>query len=65
MGWKLKINFSDGSDELVDEVFESKEEALAEFNIWQDGWGAGKEALDLACENYNDAEIEDYDIWEN
>lgn len=64
MGWRLRISFDDGSDELVDEVFETKEDALVEYDIWLDSWGAGRETLQLAGEEYSDAEIEDCDIWE-
>ncbi len=64
MGWRLRINFDDGSDELVDDVFESEEEALAEYDSWLDGWSAGRETLKLAGEEYSEASIEDCDIWE-
>ncbi len=64
MGWRLRINFDDGSDELVDDVFESEEDALAEYDSWLENWGAGRETLQLAGEEYSDADIEDCDIWE-
>lgn len=64
MGWRLRINFDDGSDELVDDVFESEEDALAEYDSWLENWGAGRETLQLAGEDYSDADIEDCDIWE-
>lgn len=64
MGWRLKINFSDGSDELVDELFESEEDALAEYNICLESWNEGREVLQLAGEEYCDEDIEDCDIWE-
>ncbi len=64
MGWRLRINFDDGSDELVDDVFESKEDALAEYDSWLENWGAGRETLQLAGKEYSDADIENCDIWE-
>ena len=33
MGWRLQINFSDGSSELVDEVFDTQEDAEAEYEV--------------------------------
>ena len=30
MGYRLQIHFSDGSSELIDKVFETKEDAEAE-----------------------------------
>ncbi len=64
MSWKLKIYFSDGSDEIVDEIFDSEEDALVEYDSWLDSWNAGRETLKLAGEDYIDANIEDCDIWE-
>lgn len=64
MAWKLKINFSDGSSELVDEDFKSEQDAHDEYDSWLDSWNAGGETLMLAGENYSDASIEDCDIWE-
>ena len=31
MAWKLEIHFSDGSSELVDEDFETEQEAQGEY----------------------------------
>ena len=64
MGWRLRINFSDGTSELVDEVFDTEEDAQDEFDSWLENWGAGQETLELAGEDYCDADIEDCDIWE-
>ncbi len=63
MAWKLKINFSDGSSELVDEDFETEQEARYEFDSWLDSWSAGKKTLMLAGEDYVDADIVDFEIW--
>ena len=64
MGFRLRINFSDGTSELVDEVFDTEEEAEEEYESWLENWGAGKETLELAGEEYDDSDIEDCDIWE-
>ncbi len=64
MGYKLTIYFTDGSSEEVDEIFETEEDALAEYNSWLDSWGAGRETLQLAGEDYIEADIEGYDIEE-
>ena len=63
MGWRLRINFSDGSDELVDEVFKTKKEAENEYDSWIERWNVGGETLMLANEDYCEAEIEDCEIW--
>ena len=64
MGYKLTINFDDGTSEEVDEIFETEDDAMAEYESWLDSWGAGRETLMLAGEDYSDANIEDCDIEE-
>lgn len=64
MAWKLEIFFDDGNSELVDEDFETEEDAMEEYREWIENWGAGREVLELAGEPYSDAEIIDYEIWE-
>ena len=64
MAWRLKICFSDGSSETVDDEFETKEDALAKYDEWLENWDTGRETLELAGEDYIDADIEDYKIWE-
>lgn len=64
MGWRLRIYFDDGTDELVDDVFDTEEDAQDEYDSWLDSWNAGKETLMLAGEDYIEACIEDCDIWE-
>ena len=34
MGFRLQINFSDGESMLVDDVFETEEDANAEYEVW-------------------------------
>lgn len=64
MGWRLKIMFDDGSEELLDDVFDSKEAASEEYREWIENWDAGREVLQMAGENYIDADIDDCEIWE-
>lgn len=64
MGYRLKILFSDGSSELVDDVFDTEEDAKDEFDSWVENWGAGRDTLKLAGEDYVEADIEDYEIFE-
>ena len=62
MSYKLTIYFSDGSSEEVDEIFETEQDALDEYESWLSSWGEGREVLKLAGEDYIEADIEDYDI---
>ena len=64
MGYRLQIHFSDGSSELIDEVFETKEDAEAEYDSWLENYSVGGETLKLAGEDYDDSGIEGYDIFE-
>ena len=64
MGWRVRINFSDGSSELVDEIFDTEEDAMDEYESWVENWGTGRGELELAGEDYCDADIVDCDIWE-
>lgn len=63
MGWRLQINFTDGTSELEDEIFESEEAALDELDTWS-AWNEGRDTLELAGEDFMDVGIRDYDIWE-
>ena len=64
MGYKLKIIFSDGSSYIDDRVFETEEDAMDEYDDCVSNLPAGQEALELSGEDYSDATIEDYEIWE-
>ncbi len=64
MAWKLKLYFSDGTDEEVLDDFDSEEEAMREYEDWLEGWSAGAEVLELAGREYSTATIVDYEIWE-
>ena len=62
MGYKLTIYFTDGRSEEVVEIFETEQDALEEYDNWLDSWGAGRESLQLAGEDYIEADIDGYDI---
>ncbi len=64
MSWKLEIYFSDGTSELVDEDFETEQDAKDEYYSWLDSWRAGRETLMLAGRDYIEADIEGCKIWE-
>ena len=64
MGWRLRVEFDDGSSELVDEVFKTREDAEDAKEAWLCGWGTGQEVLELAGEPFCDKGLEDFDIWE-
>lgn len=65
MGWKLRINFSDGTSQLVDDDFRTKRDAENEFQEWLDSWAAGAETLELAGRDFDDSSITDCDIWKS
>lgn len=62
MGYKLTIHFTNGESEEIDEVFETEEDALNEYDTWLDSWGAGMETLQLSGRDYIAADIDGYDI---
>ena len=64
MCYKLTIYFTDGSSEEVSDIFETEQDALDEYDSWLDSWGAGRETLQLAGEDYIEADIDGYDIEE-
>ncbi len=64
MGYKMRINFSDGCSEILDEIFGTKEDAVEEYESWCENWSMGNETLMMAGEEYSNADIDDYDIWE-
>lgn len=65
MSWKLEILFDDGTSEVVDEDFETEEDAEEEYDLWLEGYSAGREVLELAGESYCEHNIEDCVIWED
>ena len=64
MSWRLKVLFDDGTEELVDEEFETMEDALRERDDWLDGYSVGRDILEEAGEDFCDNSIEDFEIWE-
>ena len=64
MGYKLTIYFTDGSSEEVFDIFETEQDAMDEYESWLDSWGAGRETLKLAGEDYIEADIDGYSIEE-
>lgn len=64
MSWRLKIEFTDGTSELDDEIYETEEEAIDARDEWFEGWSAGADSLELAGEEFDSREIEDIDIYE-
>ena len=46
------------------DIFDTEEDAEDEYNSWIENWGAGREALELAGEDFIDADIDDCEIWE-
>lgn len=64
MGYKLTIYFTDGSSEEVSDIFETEQDAIDEYETWLDSWGAGRETLQLAGEDYVEADIDGYSIEE-
>ncbi len=65
MSYKLRIYFDDGDTELVDEEFETEADAEEEFVEWSSNYSAGRDVLELADEDYSDAEIIGCDIFED
>lgn len=64
MGWRLRVNFDDGSSETEDDIFDTREDAERASQEWLDSWGEGGDVLGLAGESSCSADIYDFDIWE-
>ncbi len=64
MAWRLKILFDDGTDSLLDEEFDTEQDARNEYQSWLDNWAEGRETPMLAGEDYDESDIEDCEIWE-
>ena len=64
MKYRLIIYFTDGEEEDAG-VFDTREEAEDEYQVWLENFRAGEEILYLANDDdYTDADIEDYEIEE-
>ncbi len=64
MGFRVSINFDDGNSELLDEVFETEEDAEAEARQWASDYSQGGDILKEAGEEYCEQEVVDWDIYE-
>ena len=65
MGYRVFYNFSDGTTEdLLEEIFESEDEAEEASREGASDYYAGGEVLKEAGESYCEAEIIDWDIVE-
>lgn len=64
MAWRLRVNFDDGTSEIDDDTFETEQDAIDAQNVWLEGYYAGRDVLELAGEPFSDADIVDFDIWE-
>lgn len=65
MSYRVIFNFDDGSSEdLLDEVFDTYEEAEEAAEIAASNYSQGNDYLEEAGESYSDAEIVDWDIEE-
>jgi hypothetical protein len=65
MGYRVIYNFDDGSSEdILDEVFETEEEAEEAAREGVSDYSAGRDVLIEAGEKYCEQEIVDWDIVE-
>ena len=64
VGYKVRIDFDDGSDETLDEVFSSEEEAEAAAQQWASDYSQGGDYLKEAGEEYCKQEVIGWDIYE-
>lgn len=64
MPWKLEIYLSDGTTRIDNNDFDTEDEARNEYQCWLENWEEGREVLKLSGREYSDAEIEDYEVWE-
>lgn len=65
MGYRVIYNFDDGSSEdVLDEVFETYEEAEEAAEIGASNYSQGNAYLEEAGESYCDSKIVDWDIEE-
>lgn len=66
MAYKVVFNFSDGSssDDLLDEVFETVDDAEEEAQQAASDYSQGRDYLIEAGEDYCEEDIDDWDIVE-
>lgn len=63
MGYRLKINFNNRKSILLNDVFETEEDAKAELDFWLDSWDVSKEKSMMAGKSFYYADIKDYEIF--
>lgn len=64
MGWKARLVFDDDETLDVDGTFSSEEEAEAAGWQASSDYSQGRDVLELAGEDYSDAEVSYIDTWE-
>lgn len=65
MSFRVYYNFDDGSSEdILDEVFDTEEEASEAALEGASNYSAGRDVLELAGEEYCEQKIIDWDIVE-
>lgn len=65
MAWRLRIDFTDGTSMLDEEIYETEDEAIDSRSDWFGSWGQGMEDLELnGGEDFDSREIEDIEIFE-
>lgn len=65
MGYRVIYNFDDGtSEDVLDEVFDTYEEAEEAAEIGASNYSQGNGDLEEAGESHSDSEIVDWDIEE-
>lgn len=63
--YRLEVLFSDGSVELEEESFETKEDAYEEYLDWKESYPVGQEMMrQLDDEDYSSATITGYRIYQ-
>lgn len=64
MMFRVSMNFDDGSSELLDEVFETEEDAEAEARQWASDYSQGGDYLKEAGEEYCEQKVIGWTIYE-
>ena len=66
MGYRVIYNFSDGtSEDLLQQVFDTEEEAETAAQIGAEAYDSGNDVLKLAGESYSESRLIDWDIVED
>lgn len=65
MSFRVTIEFDDGTSEDIDEVFETEEDAEEAAMQWSSDYSQGRDYLEEAGEDYCDANVIGWSIYEN